>query len=94
MRDYQSNRYDSQPRAKRAVVQRAGTDGPALALTPDTLLRLQRSAGNSAVTSMLAVQRKKTPDYNDGQVIGMFTYLDDKSAPKRASIAVTDAWFS
>ena len=43
---------------------------------------------------MLAVQRKKTPDYNDGQVIGMFSYMDDKSSPRRASIAVTDAWFA
>lgn len=65
-----------------------------MALTPDSLLQLQRTAGNAAVTSMLAVQRKKTPEYNDGQIAGMFTYMDDKSAPRQAMITVTDAWFS
>ncbi|HEV2013031.1 MAG TPA: hypothetical protein VGR77_03980 [Candidatus Dormibacteraeota bacterium] len=66
--------------------------GPAVALTRDSLLQLQRTAGNGAVASALAVQRKKNVQLDDGQITGMFSWLDDKSAPRQSTIAVTDGY--
>jgi hypothetical protein len=89
-----AHEVNSQPLRKPRVAGKVAIDGPAFALNPDSLLRLQRTAGNAAVTAALTVQRKKMQEYSDGQVTGMFTYMDDKSAPRQASISVTEAWFS
>lgn len=83
---------DHAERPRKAAVFRPVDRGlPAAALTPDSLLHLQRTAGNSAVASALAVQRKNV-DLSDGQITGMFSWLDDKSAPRRSTIAVTDGY--
>jgi len=89
-----AHQVDSQPRRKPRNAGNERIDGHAFALNPDSVLRLQRTAGNAAVTAAITVQRKKMQEYSDGQVTGMFTYMDDKSAPRQASISVTEAWFS
>ena len=84
---------DNAERPRKAPVFRPVDSGAsAIALTPDSLLRLQRAAGNGAVASALAVQRKKNVQLDDGQITGMFSWLDDKSAPRQSTIAVTDGY--
>jgi hypothetical protein len=85
-----SSDHAERPR-KAAVVRPVDRGLPAAALTPDSLLHLQRTAGNGAVASALAVQRKNM-NISDGQITGMFSWLDDKSAPRQSAIAITDGY--
>jgi hypothetical protein len=88
----ESSRDHTAERPPKAPVFRPDSGGPAIALTRDSLLQLQRTAGNAAVSSALAVQRKKNVQLDDGQITGMFSWLDDKSAPRQSTIAVTDGY--
>ena len=60
-------------------------------LTPNGVLRLQRTAGNTAVSDAIAVQRKhigkEMMEFSNGTIEGM---VDGKSM----SISVTDGWLS
>jgi hypothetical protein len=60
-------------------------------LTPHGVLRLQRTAGNEAVSGALAVQRKhigkEMMEFSNGTIEGM---IDGKAV----SIGVTDGWLA
>jgi hypothetical protein len=92
MHAHESSSDHAAERPRKAPVFRPDSGGPAVALTRDSLLHLQRTAGNGAVASALAVQRKKNVQLDDGQIVGMFSWLDDKSAPRQSAIAITDGY--
>jgi len=70
---------------------RTGPAGPHHLLTPSGVLRLQRTAGNEAVSGAIAVQRKHVGkemlEFSDGTINGM---VDGKMW----SLSVTDGWVS
>ena len=70
----------------------ANSGARAEALTPDVVLRLQRTAGNAAVASALTVQRKKQQEIDAGTINGILS-VDGKDHPL-SSINITDGWIS
>jgi hypothetical protein len=93
MRAHESNHDRDRERPRRAAAWRPTDSGTrAVALTPDLVLRLQRTAGNAAVVSALTVQRKKQQEIDAGTINGILT-VDGKDHPL-SSINITDGWIS
>lgn len=84
---------------KPTVPQRTGRSSSGIALTPHTILHLQRTAGNAAVAAEIAVQRdiavqrkKSMYQFDSGTLNGIIT-IDGKDHPA-SMLNITDGWLS
>jgi hypothetical protein len=93
MRAHESSHdHDGEGPRRATAFRPADSRARADALTPDLVLRLQRTAGNAAVASALAVQRKKQQEIDAGTINGILS-VDGKDHPL-SSINITDGWIS